>query len=289
LAGGFFLEHFNLWRIESVEHLMKKGFFITATGLMAGFCWAAQPVLIGQDNFDGTTTYLSRSFKAANTEVLSWAIVNRTTANDYINDTSKVLADGSAGDGTDDTGFLKSTKTDSFFGLYRGGAGTPRTLTYTFDIAGYTNLNLAMDWAATGPIADPGITMTCSIDGAAPTAIFVIGAGRPAWVETMEDGREFTRPRSATVTVNGVAGTSLSEIFQTYTPMIAGTGSVLTLTLTMTSSVGDRAYGMDNLKLYGTVISETATVGMLGAGAAHLQLILNGAVARLCPEDSERG
>jgi hypothetical protein len=248
---------------------MKKRFFITATGLMAGFCWAAQPVLIGQDNFDGTSTYLSRTItKEANTANTTWGIVNRSTvAYQGMADTSKYLADGSPGDGTDVQGFLKSTKTDKFFGLYRGGAGGARTLTYTFGIAGYTNLNLAMDWAASGDIPDPGITMTYSIDGAAPTTIFMIGTSRKAWVETMEDGRKSTRPRRAAVTVNGVAGTSLSDIFQTCTPKIAGTGSVLTLTLTMAGTTGPAAFGMDNLKLYGTVISEPVTVGMLGAGA----------------------
>jgi len=236
-----------------------------AAGLMAGFCWSAEPVSIGQDDFDGTSTYLSRSFTTANTSTLSWAIVNRTTANDYINDTSKVQADGSAGDGTDVAGFLESTKTDSFFGLYRGGLTAPRTLTYTFDIAGYTNLNLAMDWAASGDIPDPGITMTASIDGAAAQSIFVIGSSGTAWTETMEDGRTFLRNRSASATVNGVAGTSLSDVFQTYNPTIAGTGSVLTVTFTMTSSVGGPSYGMDNLKLYGT--------SLVSAGKLNLYIL----------------
>jgi len=242
----------------NMKRMIKK---ISMVGVcMMTLTGAAQTaVIIGQDNFDGTSTYLSRSFKAANNQAVTWAIVNRTNAKDPINDISKYRAFGSAGDGTDNDGFLKSTKTDSFFGLYRGGATAPRTLTYTFDIAGYTDLNLAMDWAASGDIAPPGITMTYSIDGSAPTTIFVIGTAPTKWVQTMEDGRSVTNNRSATVTVNDVAGTSLSEFFQTYTPMIAGTGSVLTLTLSMTSGTAGPAYGMDNLELYGTSLASDSS------------------------------
>jgi hypothetical protein len=240
--------------------------------MVAGIAQAS--VIIGQDNFDGTTTYLTRNFTAANTGILTWDVVSRTTTtNANILDTSKYLANGGAGDGTDTLGFLESTKTDSFFGLYRGGLTAPRTLTYTFNIAGYTNLNLAMDWAASADIPDPGIKMAYSIDGAAATTNFVIGTSGTDWIQTMEDGRAVTNNRSATVTVNGVAGTSLSDVFQTYTPTIAGTGSVLTLTLTMASNVGGPAYGMDNLKLSGTAIPEPATIGMLGLGAIITLLV----------------
>jgi hypothetical protein len=73
--------------------------------------------------------------------------------------------------------------------------------------------------------------------------------------------------------VNGVAGTSLSDVFQTYTPTITGTGSVLTVTLKMATSSTLCAFGMDNLKLSGTAIPEPATIGMLGLGAIITLLI----------------
>jgi len=176
-----------------------------------------------------------------------------TVASDYVIDTSVAAGGAVALNVADTTGFLESTKTDNFFGMYRGGLTAPRTLTYTFNVAGYTNLNLAMDWVASGDIPDPGITITCSLDGAAAQTVFTVGTVSTAWNETMENGTVLAHPRSAKVTVNGVTTNSLSDVFQTYNPVIAGTGSVLTVTFSMTSSVGGPAYGMDNLKLYGTV------------------------------------
>jgi hypothetical protein len=255
----------------------KSVLLLTVAASMAGFfSCAAQSVLIGQDNFDGTATYLTRgSSLTNNSSTVTWEVVNRSNVQSaQMLDTSKYLANGSAGDGTDTLGFLKSTKTDSFFGLYRGGLTAARTLTYTFNIAGYTNLNLAMDWAATGDIPDPLITMDYSIDGAAAKTNFVIGVQANAnWVQTMEDGRSVTNARAGKVTVNGVAGTSLSDVFQTYTPTITGTGSVLTVTLKMATSSTLCAFGMDNLKLSGTAIIPPKQllglyiVGAIGQGA----------------------
>jgi hypothetical protein len=237
---------------------MKKRFFITATGLMAGFCWAAQPVLIGQDNFDGMSTYLSRTITGgANTATITWNIVNRSTvAYQGMVDTSKFLVNGNPGDGTDDSGFIDSSKTDNVFGMYR--AGGTRTLVYTFDISGYTNLSLTMDWATSGGVGDKDTWVAYSIDGAANTEIFRIGNQSTAWTETMEDGRTILRNNSAAVLVNGVAGTHLTDVFQTYNPTIAGAGSTLTVTIVQGSTIGGfGGFGMDNLELYGTsLVSE---------------------------------
>jgi len=223
-------------------------------------------VIIGQDNFDGATNYLTKvNSQIRNTETVMWGEVSRATVvSTFIIDTS-VQAGGVVALNTEDNlGFLQSTKTDSFFAIYRAGS---RTLTYTFNIAGYTNLNLAMDWAATGDIADPSIFMTYSIDGAVATEIFRIGTQNVKWTETMENAETFERNRSGTAMVNGVAGSHLTDVFQTYNPTIAGAGSVLTVTLTQASTLGNIAFGMDNLVLNGTVIPEPATIGMLGLGA----------------------
>jgi len=249
--------------------MIRKISMVGGCILLAG---AAQAALIGQDNFDGTFTYLSRTINnEVNTVTATWGIVNRTTvAYDGMVDTSKFLVNGNPGDGTDTLGFIDSTKTDNFFGMYRSGA--TRTLVYTFDISGYTDLSLSMDWATSGDIAATGLTVSYSIDGSAATEIFGIDRQSTKWTETMEDGREVTNNRRAAVAVNGVAGTPLTDVFQTYSPTIAGTGSTLTVTIVLGSTTGGwGGYGMDNLELYG--IPEPATIGMLGMGALIALLI----------------
>jgi len=217
-------------------------FLLLADGAQAG--------LIGQDDFDGTELFSSKlNSDAKNRGALVWDAVSRATvAEQGVIDTS-VSAGGAIGLDTGDVdGFLESTKTDQFFAMYRGGG---RSLTYTFDIAGYSDLVLSMDWACSGDIPNPLITVTCSIDGAVPTPIFDVGTSSLGWAETMEDGRGVSNDRSTTVLVNGVAANPLSDLFQTYSPMILSTGSVLTVTMTMASGVSGSAYGLDNIKLYG--------------------------------------
>jgi hypothetical protein len=232
-----------------------------------------QASLIGRDNFDGTTNYLTKvNSDTRNSTSLTWSEVSRATVNAApVIDTSVQAGGAVVYDAADILGFLGTNKTDKVFGLHRGGN---RTLTYTFNIAGYTNLNLAMDWAASGNFnTDPGITMTASIDGGAIQSIFTVGSSTTDWIEKMDDGRAVTNGYSASVALNGAAGTSLSDVFKTYTPTIAGTGSVLTLTLKMISTTAGYSLGMDNLALSGTAIPEPATIGMLGLGAVITLLV----------------
>jgi hypothetical protein len=212
-------------------------------------------VLIGEDDFSVATNFLSRTVSnSVNSAAQTWNIVNRAQVRSaYMIDTSVVSNNFVAVETNDTDGFLQSDKTDHFFGIYRGGLSAGE-LIYTFDISGYDNLNLAMDWAASGDIPNPGIVMTYSIDGAAPTTNFLVGTSNTDWIETMEIGTVVTNNRSAAVTVNGALDTSLSDTFQTYNPAITGSGSVLTVKLTMASGVTGPAYGMDNLKLYGTAL-----------------------------------
>jgi hypothetical protein len=209
-----------------------------------------QLTVIGEDNFDGGGIYLSRqNSNALNRGGLVWNVVNRTNVGDgSIIDTSLFTANGSAGDNNDNSGFLESDKTDNFFGMYRGGG---RTLTYSFDVSGYSNLSLSMDWAASGDVPNPGISVTTAIDGALPVTNLAIETSGTDWSETMENGAVLNRGRSASVTVNGMAVPSLSDEFQTYAWPVTGTGDVLVVTVTMTGSPAAPSFGMDNLKLSG--------------------------------------
>jgi hypothetical protein len=212
-------------------------------------------LVIGQDDFDAVGVYSNRVIKGgANTEPgTTWAVVSRDNI-EYpgMIDTSVAAGGVVPSDPADLLGFLGTNKTDYIFGMYRG--GTNRTLVYTFDITGYTNLNVAMDWATSGNILDKDVSMSYSIDGAEPVTNFAIGRSTADWIETLDSGAARTNANSAAVWVNGVSTNSLTDEFQTYNAMIDGTGSVLTLTFVMGSQVG--AYGgmgLDNLKLYGTI------------------------------------
>ncbi|WPJ96272.1 malectin domain-containing carbohydrate-binding protein [Coraliomargarita algicola] len=232
-----------------MRYIQVSGFILGVWLLLSA---GLQAALIGRDDFDGTETFLSKvNSNPTNRGALVWDSVSRATvAEQAVIDTS-VSAGGLIGLNTGDVdGFLESTKTDHFFAMYRGGVSAARTLTYTFDISGSTYLSLSMDWACSGYIHEPLISVTYSIDGADPTTIFSVGSSAEDWTETMEDGREVLNGRSATVTANGEVANPLTDRFQTYTPKITGSGSVLTVTITMGSGVGGPAYGLDNIALY---------------------------------------
>jgi pimeloyl-ACP methyl ester carboxylesterase/predicted lactoylglutathione lyase len=210
--------------------------------------------LFGQDNFDGDTLYESRIITGANnSDNVLWQIVNReTVATDEVIDTS-VEAGGVVARNTGDTlGFLGTNKTDNVFGMYR--AGATRTLVYTFDVSGAEDLMLQMDWACSGDIADKNTSVFCSIDGGATQTVFDVASSGDNWNETMDNGTVLDRNRSASVTTNGVASPHLTDEFQTYTMSVAGTGSNLTVLIVMDNTVGGfGGFGLDNLKLYGTI------------------------------------
>ena len=224
---------------------------------------AGDTVLIGEDDYDGSATYLSRAnSNPQNRNNLVWNIVDWTTVADHrIIDTTIASNDIFAINAADTIGYLQSDKTDSFFGMYRGLA---RSLTYTFDVSGYQNLNMALDLVASGTLGTPNITLAYSIDGGPTTTNLAVGAKTATWYETMEIGTTVTNAKAATVTVNGAAASTLTDEFQTYTPAISGTGSVLTVTLIHNSGTGNQSFGLDNLKLYGDVVPEPGDTVAIG-------------------------
>ncbi|MDF7826804.1 hypothetical protein P4B35_22445 [Pontiellaceae bacterium B12227] len=227
---------------------------------------AGETVLLGEDDFDGTAIYVSKvNSNSANSANLSWQAVNRdTTACDEVIDTS-VAAGGVIGTNlTDGIGFLGTNKTDKVFAIYRAGLSGTRTLTYTFNVAGYNNLKMPMDWAMSGKGSNPNIKVAYSFDGGASVTNLSLGSSGVDWIQIMDDGRAITNSNSGTITVNGVSAGTLSEVFQTYTPTIAGTGSVLSVTISMASQVGSQSYGLDNLKLYGDVVPKPGDTLAIG-------------------------
>lgn len=228
---------------------------------------------IGWDDFDSPGNYLSRiNSSPIHTSGAVWEVIDRSSVlYNGFPDTSLFAVNGGPGDGTDVLGILKSTKTDKVFGMYRGGLNGARTLTYTFDVEGFDGLRLSMDWAACGDLPTPGIKVTASIDGGAEETIFEIGHSSTSPVYVMEDGRIITSyARRALVIANGVQVGELTNAFQPFVGSIAGSGSVLTVTISMTSTGAGRPYAFDNLVLSAlTGLNELDALETVSGGYPH--------------------
>jgi hypothetical protein len=229
-------------------------------------------VTIGFDNFDSSvagTDYATRTITSGiNNSTTTFNIVTRATLqNPSMIDTSTAAGGVVALNATDDLGFLSASKTDNFFGMFR--AGATRTLSYTFAITGYDSLALAFDWATSGSSTSRLASISYSIDGGASSSIFTAGtANTTDWTETFDNGTSFLRADSFGTTVNGVTGANLTDVFQNFAPTIAGTGNVLTITVSQSSTVGGTygGYGLDNLVLSGNVIPEPSSIALIVLG-----------------------
>jgi len=157
-------------------------------------------VLLGSDDFNGANTessYMSRAIAAPRNERMwAWGEMSRATANTLdVVDTSLFLSDGSRGDGVDTLGFLKSTKADGIFAMYRVDNAEA---TWTFDVTGYRDLAVEMEWAVMGNMPDMGITIDAAGNDGVFQTVFQVGytfAGTARYA--MEDGREEVGDRSS--------------------------------------------------------------------------------------------
>ena len=187
------------------------------------------------------------------------------------------FADDSAGSFPPDSfGILRTGKTDNVFGVEdltnddnTAGAGAAA---WQFDISGFVDLVLSIDFAAIGDFesSNDRFVFSASIDGGATFDLFTSSVD--------EDGDlTYTFESGTTNTINDplqINGTTLSNVFQTLSASIVGSGSLLTLNLIAGSDGGSEVFVFDNLTIDGTpamtAIPEPASATMLGLGIAGL-------------------
>lgn len=175
----------------------------------------------------------------------------------------QLVDDSAAVNPGDDLGIVdSSTKTDLWFGVTDTvndddiPVGNPdiATATWEFGVSGATGLQVSIDMAAMGDFED-GVDVfdwTYSIDGGAAQPLFTSSAHEAGSANyTMADGTVVPLDDPLRMTDTSSLITELSNVFQTLTSLLTGTGSALTLKLTATTNGGKEAYAFDNIIIEG--------------------------------------
>lgn len=178
------------------------------------------------------------------------------------------IADES-GNNLDDLQGIINTNLDfgRFFGAVdtvNGEGSDTGTANWTFDISGFFGLSVDIDFAAMGNFEDSDVhNFVWSIDGSPSASLFSTSVDTDgATTYTMADGTmvDLNDPMS-------MNGTLLSNVFQTLSASISGTGSTLTIGYSGTTDGGAEAFAFRNMVING--IPTPASIGLIGlAGLA---------------------
>jgi uncharacterized repeat protein (TIGR01451 family) len=166
---------------------------------------------------------------------------------------------------TDSLGIVKTADLDEFFGATDTVNGdtpigsNPLSATWEFDISGADSLTgISIDMAAMGDFEDLGdyFLWEISIDGGAYSIVFQSDVDEAInHTYTLEDGDSFTL--NDPMTMNG---TVLTNEFQTFTQAITGSGTTLTLRLTLQTDGGEEAMAFRDIVIQGTTAGNAAIV-----------------------------
>ena len=177
---------------------------------------------------------------------------------------------------TDTLGIIDSTaNTDEFFGLVdtqNSDNDGPLNAVWVFDIEGYENLSLSIDAGAMGDFeSSDTITLTYSIDGGAELELFSFSADEDtSQTYTLAGGTAFTLDDPL---VETTTATVLSNVLQTLTKSLEGSGSELTIKLTGTADGGSEAFAVQNLVIEASEASERVVVAFDMVGSTSQNLI----------------
>lgn len=248
---------------------MTRNFSMTTAALVAAtFGAAASAATVGEVDFDGTTTGL-----ISYTNPSEGGVLGTGDGFEQYNTGDNVpfsLIDASVGSFTNDTFGLVVDDVNAAFDGFFGIVDTDDLLTATwvFDIAGFSDLSLAIDLAAWGDFeSSDSLSLTASIDGSTPVDLFVFTIDEDISQDyTMADGDTFTY--NDPLLVDGVL---TSNVYQTITSSIAGTGSELSISITAEVNASTETIAFDNLLIEGTggtiIPAPTAAfAGVMGLG-----------------------
>ncbi|MCA9101414.1 MAG: PEP-CTERM sorting domain-containing protein, partial [Planctomycetales bacterium] len=175
------------------------------------------------------------------------------------NDPRGIILNDALGDGG-------TVDPDRFFGVVdtvNAFGSDTNTASWTFDISTITSgLTVSADFAAMGNFEIESFggafdvigdvhKITYSIDGATPVVLFettVVEGAEQTYVSQQVGGFVTTDPDPMYMN-----GTLLSNVFQTLSEAIPGTGNELVLTLTSITDGGDEAFAFRNLTVEGNV------------------------------------
>ena len=147
----------------------------------------------------------------------------------------------------DKFGIITEGNTDVFFGVadtVNSNTSGPVSAIWEFDISGAVQLGLSIDMGAMGDFeTSDTFEWTYSIDGG-PTLVAFTAVTDDAGVNTytLEGGASFMVNDPTTM-----QGVILTNNLATFSTLISGDGSVLTLTFTANTNGGDEAFAFQNL------------------------------------------
>ena len=185
-----------------------------------------------------------------------------------VSDDSVVAATGNSVFPADEQGFAGEAKEDGFFGMTDNdnsdNPGGLNTAEFVFDISGFSDLSIAMDFAAMGSFdifSGPGsvdfLGVDYDIDGNGFSPLFVadvdIGSIQSY---SMDSGTPVDLPDPLFIKT-----TVLNDNFQTLTANISGTGSSLTVRVQAILGGSSESVGFDNLTIRG--VPEPTSISLL--------------------------
>jgi len=256
--------------------------------MAAGLAASGASAQIGLVDFDGTTTgligFTNNQIVGDGTTVGqdsdTWTYSNFTSFGDAFNPMSRAaLGPFTAGGGggqvgmpfgvfaTDTVGFAgEAFGSNGFFGVTDTVNGTVDTgvATFTFDVAGFSNLSVSADFWAMGDFeSSDSFAFEYAFDAGPFQSLFtssVDEAGSQNYV--MDNGTPVTLDDP--LLMNGVA---LSDSATNLIAALSGSGSTLTIRFTATSNGGTEGFGFDNLAVVPTpgAVALFGLAGVVGA------------------------
>jgi predicted extracellular nuclease len=147
----------------------------------------------------------------------------------------------------DSLGIIDDNNLDVFFGVtdtVNGDTSGPVSASWSFNIAGGTDLGLLIDMGAMGDFeSSDTFVWSYSIDGGPAMTAFESGVDESSsYTYTLAGGAEFTL--NDPMTMQGII---LSNILATFSTPLIGTGTELVLTLTANTNGGDEAFAFQNI------------------------------------------